>query len=86
MEPTPDLLPELFEPVRGRRARRHRDTGEVWQLDMLHADLAKRLANLTVGLTVAKVLRLDDNELVIEFEDGTRLLARGEQRLDVSIT
>ena len=38
MEPTPDLLPELFEPVRGRRARRHRDTGEVWQLDMLHAD------------------------------------------------
>ena len=50
------------------------------------ADLAKRLANLTVGLTVAKVLRLDDNELVIEFEDGTRLLARGEQRLDVSIT
>jgi hypothetical protein len=49
-------------------------------------DLAKRLANLTVGLTVAKVLRLDDNELVIEFEDGTRLLARGQQRLDVSIT
>ena len=38
MEPTPDLLPELFEPVRGRRARRHRDTGEVWQLDMLDAD------------------------------------------------
>jgi hypothetical protein len=50
------------------------------------ANLAKRLANLTVGLTVPKVLRLDDSELVIEFEDGTRLLARGEQRLDVSIT
>jgi hypothetical protein len=38
MESTPDLQPELFEPVRGRRARRHRETAEIWQLDLLHGD------------------------------------------------
>ncbi len=38
MEATPDLKPEQFEPVRGRRARRHRESGEVWQRDLLHAD------------------------------------------------
>ena len=49
-------------------------------------DLAKRLASLTVGLTVAKVLKLDDRELVVEFEDGTRLFVRADQRLDISVT
>ena len=38
MEHTPDLRPTSFEPVRGRRARRHRDRGEIWQLDLLHGD------------------------------------------------
>ena len=38
MENTPDLRPDLFEPVRGRRARRQRESGEVWQMDLLHAD------------------------------------------------
>ena len=38
MEETPNLRPELFEPVRGRRARRHRMTGEIWQMDLLHSD------------------------------------------------
>jgi hypothetical protein len=38
MEHTPDTRPELFEPVRGRRARRQRETGEVWQADLLHGD------------------------------------------------
>jgi hypothetical protein len=38
MEDTPDTRTELFNSVRGRRARRHRVTGEVWQLDMLHGD------------------------------------------------
>jgi hypothetical protein len=38
MEDTPDLHPDLFEPVRGRRARRYRETGEIWQLDLLHGD------------------------------------------------
>jgi hypothetical protein len=38
MEHTPDTRPEMFEPVRGRRARRSRETGEVWQADLLHGD------------------------------------------------
>lgn len=50
------------------------------------ADLARRLASLTAGLTVARVLKADDRELVIEFEDGTRLLVRAERRLDISVT
>jgi hypothetical protein len=38
MEHTPSQRPDLFVPVRGRRARRHRETAEIWQLDMLHGD------------------------------------------------
>jgi hypothetical protein len=38
MEPTPDTQPDVFEPVRGRRARRSRETREVWQADLLHGD------------------------------------------------
>jgi hypothetical protein len=38
MEETPDTTPGSFDPVRGRRARRRRDTGEIWQLDLLHND------------------------------------------------
>jgi len=49
-------------------------------------DLAGRLASLTAGLTVARVLKADDRELVVEFEDGTRLLVRADQRLDISVT
>jgi len=49
-------------------------------------DLARRLASLTAGLTVARVLKADDRELVVEFEDGTRLLVRADQRLDISVT
>jgi hypothetical protein len=49
-------------------------------------DLARRLASLTAGLTVARVLKADDRELVVEFEDGKRLLVRADQRLDISVT
>jgi hypothetical protein len=49
-------------------------------------DLARRLAGLIEGRTVAKVLRLDDRELVVEFADGTRLFANSDARLDVSVT
>ena len=38
MEDTPDLRPELFDAVRGRRAQRHHETGEIWQMDLLHGD------------------------------------------------
>jgi len=38
MEDTPELRSELFEPLRGRRPRRHRHNGEIWQKDLLHAD------------------------------------------------
>jgi hypothetical protein len=38
MEETPDRRPQLFDPVRGRRARRRRETGEIWQLDVLHGN------------------------------------------------
>jgi hypothetical protein len=38
MEATPDLSPELFVPVHGRRARRHGEIGEIWQMDLLHGD------------------------------------------------
>ena len=50
------------------------------------ADLAARLASLTVGLTVARVLEAGDRELVVEFEDGSRLLVRADERLDISVT
>jgi hypothetical protein len=38
MEHTPDTRPDLFEPVRRRCARRSRETGAVWQADLLHGD------------------------------------------------
>lgn len=50
------------------------------------ADLAARLASLTVGLAVARVLKADERELVVEFEDGSRLLVRADERLDISVT
>jgi hypothetical protein len=48
--------------------------------------LVRRLSALTAGLTVAKVLKADDRELVIEFADGTRLLVKADERLDISVT
>jgi hypothetical protein len=50
------------------------------------ANLGRRLNALTAGLTVAKVLKADDCELVIEFADGTRLFVKSEQHLDISVT
>jgi hypothetical protein len=38
MESTPHTHLAAFEPVRGRRARRNRETGEIWQADLLHGD------------------------------------------------
>jgi hypothetical protein len=60
--------------VRSRKSRQRQD------------DLARRLSALVGGLSVAKVLRADDRELVIEFADGTRLLVRAGDQLDISVT
>jgi hypothetical protein len=38
MEATPDTEPHRFVAVRGRRARRHVPSGEIWQKDLLHGD------------------------------------------------
>jgi hypothetical protein len=49
-------------------------------------DLARRVGALTQGLVVDKVLKADSRELVIEFADGTRLLVRASDGLDISVT
>jgi hypothetical protein len=61
-------------PVRSRKAKQRQD------------DLARRLSALVEGLTVARILRADDRELVIEFADRTRLLVRMGEQLDISVT
>jgi hypothetical protein len=53
MEDTPETHPDRFESVRGRRARRHCDTGEVWQKDLLrddHWEVYKGLREFEHGL------------------------------------
>ena len=49
-------------------------------------DLARRLGALLEGRKVARILRLDDRELIVEFDDGTRLFANADAHLDVSVT
>ena len=61
-------------PIRSRKVKQRQD------------DLARRLSALLAGLSVARVLRADDRELVIEFDDGTRLLVRAGEHLDISVT
>ncbi len=38
LEHTPLTHPDEFEPVRGSSAKRHKVTGEIWELDRLHRD------------------------------------------------
>jgi hypothetical protein len=49
-------------------------------------DLARRIGALVEGLSIARVLKADEHEIVIELSDGTRLLVRTERRLDISVT
>lgn len=59
----------------------------VQDADAAKRDLPARLAALLAKCKVARVLRADDKELAIEFDDGTRLFARaGADGLDISIT
>ena len=47
---------------------------------------AEKATALLAGLTVRVVRRHRPTELLIEFEDGTRLTVDGEGALDLSIT
>ena len=47
---------------------------------------AEKATALLAGLTVRVVQRHRPTELLIEFEDGTRLIVDGEGALDLSIT
>ena len=38
MESTPDTAPDEFEPVKGGKAKRHIETGEIWEKDLFHQD------------------------------------------------
>ncbi len=49
-------------------------------------DLARRLGLLVEGLSIVRVLKADGREVVFELSDGTRLFARSDGRLDVSVT
>jgi hypothetical protein len=49
-------------------------------------DLARRIGALVEGLTVVRVLKADSHEIVVEFSDGTRLFARTDGQLDISVT
>jgi hypothetical protein len=49
-------------------------------------DLARRIGALTEGLVIDKILKADARELVIELSDGTRLLVRADESLDISVT
>jgi hypothetical protein len=61
-------------PVRSRKNKQRPD------------ELARRLSTLTEGLTVAKVLKADEREFVLEFADGTRLMVKANDHLDISVT
>ncbi len=56
--------------------------------DLRRLDVTRQYSRrgLTEGLVVEKILKADARELVIEFADGTRLLVRGDERLDISVT
>jgi hypothetical protein len=38
MEATPDIAPDDFEQVKGGKAKRNKNTGEIWERDLLHRD------------------------------------------------
>ena len=64
----------MSSPARSRKSKPRQD------------NLLRRLGALTEGLNVSRVLKADDRELVIEFEDGTRLFVRADSQLDISVT
>jgi hypothetical protein len=49
-------------------------------------ELARRLATLLEGLTIARIVRADATGLVIDMADGTRLLVSAPTGVDISVT
>jgi len=48
--------------------------------------LARRIGALVEGLSIDRVLKADEHEVVVELSDGTRLLVRTDGQLDISVT
>jgi hypothetical protein len=49
-------------------------------------DLARRIGALVKGLSIVRILKADEHEIVVELSDGTRMLVRTDGRLDISVT
>ena len=49
-------------------------------------DLTRRIGALVEGLSIVRVLKADEHEIVVELADGTRLLVRTTGQLDISVT
>jgi hypothetical protein len=49
-------------------------------------DLARRVGALIEGLSIVRVLKADNHEIVLELSDGTRLFVRTEGALEISVT
>ena len=47
---------------------------------------SERASSLLIGKRVARVMRHRDREVMLEFEDGSRLYAASETPLELSIT
>ena len=49
-------------------------------------DLARRVGALIEGLSIVRVLKADNHEIVVELSDGTRLFVCTEGELEISVT
>lgn len=47
---------------------------------------SKRATQLLTGKTIAKVVRHNSKEVILEFKDGSRLLVDSETPVELSIT
>lgn len=60
------------------RSRRHRQQPPP--------DLARRVGALIEGLSIVRVLKADNHEIVVELSDGARLFVRTDGELEISVT
>ncbi len=59
---------------------------EAEEEDFVLSEQKKTLFSLIAGLRVKEVLSLKERELVIEFEDGTRLFIDSKTAIELSVT